>query len=150
MQGNSAFVRSRYFRPLVLAAFFALPGAAITFVFWGLVVSSGGDVRAKLLYAVASGVGETVAVGFMVGFIVSGRYEGMIAGVISSLCYATVLIAATLICYEIDMALNLFGVPRDPGLFFMTSVVPALLTAPLYGWLLHGRMGKALFARLGL
>lgn len=150
MQGNSAVIRSRYVRPLALAAVFTIPGVAMIFVLWGLVAYPDGDVVAKLLWSAASGIGMTVAIGLMVGFIVSGRYEGMIAGVISSFCYATVLVAAILICYEVDMVLDLFGVRGDPGLFVMTSVVPALLTTPLYGWLLHGKAGKAIFARFGL
>jgi vacuolar-type H+-ATPase subunit I/STV1 len=150
MQGNAAFIRKRYGRPLVLAALFTLPGAAAAFVFWGMLVNPGGNVLAQLFCAVASGIGMTLAIGLMVGFIVSGRYEGAIAGVISSFCYATVMIAVILICYEVDMALDLFGARRDPALFVMTSVVPALLTTPIYGWLLHGKLGKAIFTRLGL
>lgn len=150
MQGEPAVIRSRYVRPLALAAVFTIPGAAMTFVLWGLVVHPGGDVGTKLFYAAASGIGMSVAIGLMVGFIVSGRYEGTIAGVLSSFCYATVLVAAILICYEADMLLDIFGIHRDPWLFVETSVVPALLTTPLYGWLLHGRAGKILLARVGL
>jgi hypothetical protein len=34
--------------------------------------------------------------------------------------------------------------------FVLTGVVPTFLTAPLYGWLLHGKVGKALLARIGM
>jgi hypothetical protein len=34
--------------------------------------------------------------------------------------------------------------------FVLTGVVPTFLTAPLYGWLLHGNVGKALLARIGM
>jgi hypothetical protein len=139
-----------YIRPLALAAVFTVPGQAMMFVFWGIVLYPDGDMAAKLLWTAASGVGMAVAIGLMVGFIVGGRYEGAIAGVISSFCYATVLIAAILISYKIDVALDMFGVRRDPKLFVLTGVVPTLLTTPLYGWLLHSDFGKSLLARIGL
>lgn len=139
-----------YIRPLALAAVFTVPGQAMMFVYWGVVLYPDGDIVAKLLWTAASGIGMAVAIGLMVGFIVGGRYEGAIAGVISSFCYATVLIAAILIIYEVDVARDLFEVWRNPMLFVLTAVVPIFLTAPLYGWLLHSDFGKSLLARFGL
>jgi hypothetical protein len=150
MLDRLAPVWGSYIRPLALAAVFTVPGAAILFVYWGMVLYPDGDIVAKLLWAAASGIGMAVAIGLMVGFIVGGRYEGAIAGVISSFCYATVLVAAVLISYEVDVVLDLFGIRRDPMRFVLTGVVPTFLTAPLYGWLLHGKVGKALLARIGM
>lgn len=150
MQGKSDPMWGAYIRPFAVAAAFTVPGEAMAFVYWGVVLYPGGDLATKLLWTAASGVGITVAIGLMVGFIVGGRYEGTIAGVISSFCYATVLIAATLISYEVDVAMDLFGVRHDPMRFVLTGVVPAFLTAPIYGWLLHGDAGEALLSRIGL
>ena len=150
MLDRLAPVWGSYIRPLALAAVFTVPGEAMLFVFWGMVLYPDGDMVAKLLWTAASGVGTAVAIGLMVGFIVGGRYEGTIAGIISSFCYATVLVAAILISYEVDVALDVFGARRDPMLFVLTGFVPTFLTAPLYGWLLHGKAGKALLSRIGL
>lgn len=150
MLDRLAPVWGSYIRPLALAAVFTVPGEAMLFVFWGMVLYPDGDMVAKLLWTAASGVGTAVAIGLMVGFIVGGRYEGTIAGIISSFCYATVLVAAILISYEVDVALDVFGVRRDPMGFVLTGVVPTFLTTPLYGWLLHGKAGKALLSRIGL
>ena len=150
MLDRLAPVWGSYIRPLALAAVFTVPGEAMLFVFWAMVLYPDGDMVAKLLWTAASGVGTAVAIGLMVGFVVGGRYEGTIAGIISSFCYATVLVAAILISYEVDVALDVFGVRRDPMRFVLTGVVPTFLTAPLYGWLLHGNAGKALLSRIGL
>ncbi|MBE9553471.1 MAG: hypothetical protein IMF05_08410 [Proteobacteria bacterium] len=150
MQGKSDPVWRAYVRPLALAAVFTVPGEAMVFVCWGGAHCPDGDIVAQLLWGAASGAGMAVAIGLMVGFIVDGRYEGTIAGIISSFCYATVLVAAILIYYEVYVALDLFGVRGDPMRFVLTGVVPTFLTSPLYGWLLHGKAGKALLARIGL
>ncbi|MEN8197684.1 MAG: hypothetical protein ABFS30_14405 [Pseudomonadota bacterium] len=150
MLDRLAPVWGSYIRPFALAAVFTVPGEAMMFVYWGAVRYPDGDIMAKLLWAAAVGIGMAVAIGLMVGFVVGGRYEGTIAGVISSFCYATVLIAALLISYEVYVALDMFEVRRDPMRFVLSGVVPTLLTTPLYGWLLHGKAGKALFSRIGL
>jgi hypothetical protein len=143
-------VWGNYIRPFVLAAVFTVPGEAMVFVYWGVVHYPDGDIVDKLFWAAAIGIGMAVAIGLMVGFVVGRRYEGTIAGIISSFCYATVLVAAILISYQVYVALDLFGVRRDPMHFVLTGVVPTVLTTPLYGWLLHGKAGKALLSRIGL
>lgn len=150
MLDRLAPVWGSYIRPLVLAAVFTVPGEGILFVYWGVMLYPGGDIVAQLIWTAASGIGTAVAIGLMVGFIVGGRYEGTIAGVISAFCYATVLVAAILISYQADVALDLFGARNNPMLFVLTGVVPTFLTAPLYGWLLHSNLGKALLSRIGL
>ena len=150
MQGRQTPVRRHYIRPLALAAVFMVAGAAMLFVLWGVVLHPDGDSAARLLWAIANAIVMAAAIGLMVGFIVGERYKGGIAMVVSSFCYATVLVAGILVNYEIDLTNDLFGFRRDPALFVQTIVLPAILTAPLYGWLLHGNPGKALLARLGL
>jgi len=150
MLGRGAPVGGSYIRPFALAAVFTVSGEAMLFMYWLGTRYPDGDILANLFWTFASGVGMALAIGLMVGFIVGGRYEGLIAGVISSFCYATVLIAAILIIYEADVAMDLFEVRRNPMLFVLTAVVPIFLTAPLYGWLLHSDFGKALLTRIGL
>ena len=139
-----------YIRPLALAAFFLVPGEAAMFVLWEVTLPSEGSVMARLIWAAVDAVLMTAAVRLLVGFIVGQRYEGAVAAVIASCCYATVLFGGILVCYEIDLELDLFGVRRNPDLFILTSIVPALLSTPLYGWLLHSDFGKSLLARIGL
>lgn len=150
MLGRDAPVGGNYIRPLALAAVFTVPGDVMLFMYWAGTRYPDGDILANLFWVFASGVGMALAIGLMVGFIVGGRYEGAIAGVIASFCYATVLIAAILISYEADVAMDLFEVRRNPVHFVITAVVPIFLTAPLYGWLLHSNAGKALLSRIGL
>ena len=150
MRDRQVVSRTDYVRPLAVAAVFTVAGEAMVFIVWELVHYPGGDVTAKLLWVTLAAMVLAAAIGFMVGFIVGGRYHGTVAAVVSSFCYATVLIAGILISYEIDMAKNLFGVRRDPELFVLTGILPAILTAPLYGWLLHSNLGKALLSRIGL
>ncbi|MBE9557900.1 MAG: hypothetical protein IMF08_13660, partial [Proteobacteria bacterium] len=137
-------------RPLVLAAAFTVPGEAMLFVLWEISLYSDGNMVTRLIWAAIDAVAMIVAIGLMVGFVVGRRHEGVSAAVISSCCYAIVLFGGILICYKIDMEQQLFGVQYDPGFFIMTSVVPALLSAPLYGWLLHSDRGQGLLARAGL
>ena len=150
MQSEQSPARRHYIRPLALAAVFTVAGETMVVVLWGLVLFPGGSILAKLLSAGAAAIIMAVGIGLMVGFVVGGRFKGPVAAVVSSLCYATVLAAGILISYEIDMAIDIFGVRRDPTLFVLTGIVPAILSAPLYGWLLHGDLGKDLLARLGL
>lgn len=139
-----------YTRPLALAAVFTVSGNAEVFVAWELHHHQDGDVVVRLLWVAAAALIMAVTIGVMVGFIVGGRYEGLVAGVISSFCYGTVLVGGILASYELDVAIDLFGVEKDPELFILTVVVPTLLTTPLYGWLLHSKVGNALLARVGL
>lgn len=150
MQCEQSPARRHYVRPLVLAAMFTVVGETMVVVLWGFILYPGGGILSKLLLAAASAIVMAVAIGLMVGFIVGGRFKGPVAAVASSLCYTIVLVAGILISYKIDMATDLFGVRRDPTLFVLTGVLPAISSAPLYGWLLHGELGKDLLARLGL
>ena len=150
MPNESSSGWRNYTRPLALAALFTVPGEAEVFVAWELYQHQDGDVMARLLWVAVGAIVMTAVIGLMVGFIVVGRFEGVVAGVISSLCYGTVLVGGILASYQLDVAFDLFGVEKNPDLFILTGVVPTLLTTPLYGWLLHGKMGKALLARAGL
>lgn len=139
-----------YIRPFALAAIFTVVGETMMFVLWGMVLYSEGDVLARLLWAVVDAFAMSAVIGLMVGFIVGGRYNGAVAGVISSFCYATVLVAGILICFELDIVLGLFGIRNNPKLYIITVLLATLLSTPLYGWLLHSDKGKALFSRIGL
>jgi predicted MFS family arabinose efflux permease len=139
-----------YVRPLAVATGFTVAGEAMVFVYWGLILHPGGDVVDKLIWTTTCAIGMGGTTGLMAGFIVGERYEGTVAAIISALCYVIVLAAGILVSYKIDTALDLFGVTHDPQLFILTGVVPTLLTAPLYGWLLHGNAGRALLSRIGL
>jgi len=139
-----------YIRPLAVATAFAVAGEAMVFVYWGLILHPGGEVMDKLFWAVACAVGMGGATGLLVGFVVGTRYKGTVAASLSGFCYVIVLAAGILVSYEADAAVDLFGVRHDPLLFILTGVVPTLLTAPLYGWLLHSITGRALLSRIGL
>lgn len=150
MQGRSDPVWRVYIRSFAAAAVFTVPSEAMVYVLWGMVLYPDGNIVAKLIWTAVDAVVMALAIGLMVGFIVGQRYEGAVAAVISSFCYAIVLFGGILIGYEIEMEMDLFGVQHDTELFVLTSIVPALLTAPLYGWLLHSKAGKALLVRVGL
>ena len=139
-----------YLRPFALAAFFLVPGEAAVFVLWEVTLPSEGSIMARLIWAVVDAIIMTAAIGLLVGFIVGERYEGAVAALIASCCYAIVLFGGILVCYEIDLELDLFGVRHNPELFVLSGIVPALLSTPLYGWLLHSNFGKSLLARIGL
>lgn len=134
----------------MVAVGFTLAGDAMTFALWGFVWYPGGETLAKLFWITVNTLALSLAAGGMVGFIVGNRYRGTVAGVVAALCYATVMIAGLMARYELDLAFGLFRVSHDPVGFILTGMLPALVCAPFYGWLLHSRVGQSLLSRLGL
>jgi hypothetical protein len=139
-----------YLRPLAVATAFTVAGEAMIFAYWGLFLHPEGDVLTKLFWTAACGIGMGAATGLLVGFVVGARYRGTVAANLSAFCYVIVLAAGILISYEADAVANLFRVRQYPFHFLMTGVVPTLLTAPLFGWLLHSTRGKRILKRVGL
>lgn len=139
-----------YMRPVVLAAVFIVTGQVVAYVQWGTVWDSAHDNAAGLFWSAIISAMTALAAGFMAGLVAGRRYEGAMAGAIAACCYAIVLIAALLICFELDHALGLFEIRYDPKSFIIGSLGAVLLSAPLFGWFLHSRTGKNLLRHIGL
>jgi len=150
MKDEQGSVRIVYIRPMVIAGFFAFAGLAILVFFHEFSPDSGIRIGDRLLSAALGAAFMAVAIGAMTGFVVGNRYKGAIAAVLSAFCYAMVWIAGILIGFELDMKFDLFESDESPLSYILAVTIPALLTAPLYGWLLHSGLGRDLLARLGL
>jgi hypothetical protein len=150
MTGEGGAGRAAYIRPLAVAAIFIFSGQAIGFVVWELILYPDGRLLPKIVWTAVDSVAMTLAVGLLVGFVVKKHHRGRVAGMLSSLCYAIVAIAGILICFQLDSELNVFEAEKDARLYIAFALSGALLSAPFYGWLLHGRNGQALLKRVGL
>lgn len=142
--------KRKFVRPTVVAAVFILPGEAMVWLFRGPHLQTDGDLTAEIVLSLAVGPAMAIAIGLMVGFTVGERHHGLVAGTIASLCYATVTVATILLGFELDTEFDLFRVTENPALFFATVVMPFLVSTPLYGWLLHSRIGDCILSRLRL
>ena len=150
MKDEKGSVRTVYIRPMVLAAIFVVAGQIWVYAQWGAERESAGDLADSCLWNAIVTVITVMSIGLMSGFITGTRYEGFVAGVIAACCYVTVLTATILICFELDMTFGLFGMSRDPKEVIGVSLALVLAGAPVFGWILHSRPGKAALGRVGL
>lgn len=150
MKDEKGSVRTVYLRPTVLAVLLVVAGQIWAYAQWGTEREPGDDLAIRWLWNVAATVVTVSAIGLMTGFIAGRRYEGFVAGVIAACCYVTVLTAAILVCFELDLALDVFGMGHDPKLVIGVSLAFVLASAPVFGWLLHSRWGTFLMRRIGL
>lgn len=150
MKDEKGSVRTVYLRPILLAAMFIAVGQGVTYVKWGTIWTPDYDNSATWFWSAFISALAALAVGLMTGLVAGRRYDGAIAAGIAACCYATVLIAALLICFELDYSLELFEIRYEAKSFIIGSLFAVLASAPLFGWLLHSRAGKALLTRIGL
>lgn len=150
MKDGGGAVRLAYIRSLLVAAVLIFTGEAAGFVVWGLILHPEEDHFYKFLWTMLDALVMAVTVGLLAGLVADRRYDGVLAGLLASLCYAIVLVAGLLASYKIDLETNRFGAGPLMRGHIVSSLVTALIMSPLYGWLLHSKRGRTLLKRCGL
>ena len=130
-------VRRKQLRPFGLALFFTAIGETTYFLVWGLWLFPAGSVLTKFAWTVTCALAMAAFIGTAVTVLVLDRLDGFAALVSSALLYFLILSACTLICYGIDSRFDYFGGASTPGLFVLSGLLPAALSAMPYAWVLH-------------
>ncbi|MEQ8504378.1 MAG: hypothetical protein RIB80_03565 [Rhodospirillales bacterium] len=129
-------------RPIAVALGFTLVWELLILNFWGFEVFSAAKTQAQTVWALTCGVALGALIGAAVNFFVTGRLPGRAAAVASAAIFAIVLTTCTFLCFWIDHKVGLFGARMEPALFIAIGLVPAVLAAPVYGWLVGNEKGK--------
>ncbi len=142
--------RRDFVRPIILAIALTFLGEMAILLIWGRFLFPAGDFIAKLLWTAVCGLAMGATIGALVTLLVTGRLQGVRVILGTATLYLGVLSLCTLLCYQIDLDLNLFGARQAALLFIAGGMVPAVVSTFLYVWLLYSHKGRRFLARLGV
>ncbi len=136
---TNGLTHAQLLRPLSIAIAITLIGEAIYFVLWGVVWFPEGDLWRKAGWTATCGIAMGVVVGAAVLAFVHQHLPARRAFLWAGGIYAAVLSYCTGLCFLIAESVGYFGASSHPTLFIGGAVVPILLTAVAYAWLVTRR-----------
>lgn len=143
--------RREFVPPIVIAVAFTMIGEMMILLFWGILMFPSGSLGPAFAWTFTCGLAMGATIGALINVIVTGRLEALAAAIWSGVIYFIVLAACTGLCFRIDLAVgSRFGAEEAPALFILGGLIPALVTTPLYGWLLHSDTGRRMTGRCSI
>ncbi len=140
---NHALERSDFVRPILLALALTVAGELFYFVVWGMILFPVGSIAAKFAWTMTCALAMGLSIGSLVGIAVVGRgVSSTAAAIVAGAIYAAILSYCSILCAEIDQVFDFFGGSSEPSLFIWSGIIPAIVTAPIYGWLLFSETGS--------
>ena len=136
-------------RPITVAVTLTTVGEVFYFVVWGLILFPEGQTWIKAMWTATCALGMGGTVGAAVVLFVVGRMAGLRAAVAAGSIYFGVLAYCSFLCAGIGEATGYFGAHTHYALFVGAGLVPALLAAFAYGWVLAAKRGHRLLERVG-
>ena len=144
---DTRLTRDEFVQPIVVATALTFGGEMLILLVWGVWLFPGGGLLPKFVWTATCGIAMGATIGALTILFVAGRLWGRTAALVAAGLSFGVLSFCTILCYRLDLALDLFGARPAPTFFVAGGLIPALLGSGLYGWLLHSQTGSSLLAR---
>ncbi|MCW9045224.1 MAG: hypothetical protein OQK35_02730 [Alphaproteobacteria bacterium] len=139
-----------YKSPLIVAIGLTLIGEAGIFIVFGTQLFPAGNWAAKAVWTGTCGLAMGAVIGALVNIFVTGRLEGVKAETAIGAITLVILSFCNLLCFKLDLELNLFGAHAQSDWFLINGFAGALLMMFLYPWLIATATGQRILERVNL
>jgi len=99
------------------------------------------------MWTAICGIAMGSVVGALALLFTDVQSRGFWPGLVISVIFFAVTGACTFICVAIDANFDFFGGAQNPTQFILSGLVPALIGAGLYAWLLSSHAGDVIIKR---